>query len=306
MSASNGRHIGLDLGGTNVKWAVVEQAGVDGWTTLDRGQVSTDSSGGERSVVPQLAALAAQVRDGIEGPVGSLGVAVPGLYIPESGVVTFLTNVPGDWTATPVGAPLAEATGLPTAIINDARAFGLAELRFGAGRHVDSFIGLTLGTGVGGVFALGNQVVQGFRGQAGELGHQTLDPDGPWCGCGNRGCLEAYTRADQVAIVCGTSDPREAVEKARAGDERAIAGLAEIGRYLGIGISNAVTVLTPDLVILGGGWSSAGDFIIEPIKAEMRRRVITTPVERVEVVLAELGTWAGAIGAAVHGAEVAA
>ncbi len=299
------RHIGLDLGGTNIKWAVVEEAG-DDWRTLDQGQVPTDISDGERTVVPQLAELAVQVRDGVDGPVHSLGVAVPGLYIPETGVVTFLTNVPGDWSATPVGEPVAQATGLPTALINDARAFGLAELRFGAGRDVESFIGFTLGTGVGGVFAIGNHVIQGYRGQAGELGHQTIDPDGPWCGCGNRGCVEAYARADQVALVCGTADPREAIERARAGDERARAGLAEIGRYLGIGISNAITVLTPERVILGGGWASAGDLIIEPIKAEMRRRVITTPVERIEVVLAELGTWAGAIGAAVHGAERAA
>jgi glucokinase len=300
------RYIGLDLGGTNIKWAVVEQSGPDGWHTLDRGQVSTDTSREEASVVPQLASLAAEVRAGVDdGEVVSLGVAVPGLYIPETGVVTFLTNVPGDWSATPTGEPIATATGLPTALINDARAFGLAELRFGAGRDVDSFIGFTLGTGIGGVFAIGNRVIQGYRGQAGELGHQTIDPNGPWCGCGNRGCVEAYCRADQVAIVCGTADPREAIEKARAGDERAIAGLAEIGRYLGIGISNAITVLTPDLVILGGGWSSAGEFLILPIKAEMRRRVITTPVERVDVVLARLGTWAGAIGAAVHGAEQA-
>ncbi|MFV2062389.1 MAG: ROK family protein [Chloroflexota bacterium] len=304
MSDSRG-HIGLDLGGTNIKWAVVEQSGPQGWQTLDRGQVATDVSGGDLSVVPQLAALAVEVRNGVSGRVASLGVAVPGLYIPETSVVTFLTNVPGDWSATPVGVPLAKATGLPTAIINDARAFGLAELRFGAGRAVDSFIGLTLGTGIGGVFALGNQVVQGYRGQAGELGHQTIDPDGPWCGCGDRGCVEAYARADEVARLCGTDDPRQAIEAARAGDERAIAGLAQIGRYLGIGISNAVTVLTPDLVILGGGWASAGDLIIGPIKAEMRRRVITTPVERIDVVLAELGTWAGAIGAAVHGAESA-
>ncbi len=304
--APSTRHLGLDLGGTNVKWVVVESPGEgsgDTWQTLDQGSVPTDTSGGERTVVPQLAELATRVRDGVGGPVESLGVAVPGLYIPESGVVTFLTNVPGDWSATPVGVPLARASGLPTALINDARAFGLAELRFGAGRDVRSFIGFTLGTGIGGVFAIDDQVIQGYRGQAGELGHQTIDPDGPWCGCGNRGCVEAYCRADQVAIVCGTANPREAIERARAGDERAIAGLAEIGRYLGIGISNAITVITPELVILGGGWASAGEFLIEPIKAEMRRRVITTPVERVEVVLAELGTWAGAIGAAVHGAE---
>jgi glucokinase len=301
------RYIGLDLGGTNIKWAVVERSGPDGWHTLDRGQVSTDSSRGEDSVVPQLAALATEVRDGVAGgPVLTCGVAVPGLYIPGTGVVVFLTNVPGDWSATPTGEPIAEATGLPTALINDARAFGLAELRFGAGRDVDSFIGFTLGTGVGGCFAIGNQVIQGYRGRAGELGHQTIDPDGPWCGCGNRGCVEAYCRADQVAIACGTRDPREAIEKARAGDQRAIDGLAQIGRYLGIGISNAVTVLTPQLVILGGGWSSAGDLLIEPIKAEMERRVLIGADERTDVVLAELGTWAGAIGAAVHGAEEAA
>jgi glucokinase len=305
------RHIGLDLGGTNIKWAVVERAAGDAWRTLDQGSEPTDLSGGERSIVPQLAALAVRLRDENEvdrraGTVVSAGVAVPGLYIPDTGVVTFLTNVPGDWSATPVGAPVAAATGLPTALINDARAFGLAELRFGAGRDVDSFVGLTLGTGIGGVFALGNQVIQGYRGQAGELGHQTIDPDGPWCGCGNRGCVEAYARADQVALLCGTSDPREAIEKARAGDARARAGLAEVGRYLGIGIANAITVLTPELVILGGGWSSAAELIIEPIKAEIARRVITTPVDRIDVVLAELGTWAGAIGAAVHGAERAA
>jgi glucokinase len=299
------RHIGLDLGGTNIKWAVVEHAG-DDWQTLDQGQVATDLAGGERTIVPQLAALAIEVRDGVGAPVHSLGVAVPGLYLPETGVVTFLTNVPGDWSATPVGEPVAAATGLPTALINDARAFGLAELRFGAGRGVDSFIGLTLGTGIGGVIALDNQVLQGYRGQAGELGHQTIDPDGPWCGCGNRGCVEAYARADQVAIVCGTADPREAIERARAGDERARAGLAEIGRYLGIGIANAISLLTPDRVILGGGWAIAAELIIEPIEAELRRRVITTPVDRVEVVLAELGTWAGAVGAAVHGGEQAA
>jgi len=301
------RHIGLDLGGTNIKWAVVEQSGPDGWHTLDRGQVPTDTSSQDASVVAQLADLGLEVRDGVtDGAVDSLGVAVPGLYIPETGVVTFLTNVPGDWSATPVGMPLEEATGLPTALINDARAFGLAELRFGAGRDVDSFIGFTLGTGVGGVVAIGNQVIQGYRGRAGELGHQTIDPDGPWCGCGNRGCVEAYCRADQVAIVCGTRDPREAIEKARAGDQRAIDGLAEIGRYLGIGISNAVTIITPELVILGGGWSSAGDLLIEPIRAEMRRRVLIGSGEHTDVVLAELGTWAGAIGAAVHGAERAA
>lgn len=301
------RHIGLDLGGTNIKWTVAERSGPDDWHTLDRGQVTTDRAGEDAGIVAQLATLATAVRDGVtDGPVLTCGVAVPGLYIPETGVVTFLTNVPGEWSATPVGEPIALATGLPTALINDARAFGLGELRFGAGKDVDSFIGLTLGTGIGGVVALDNQVLQGYHGQAGELGHQTIEPDGPWCGCGNRGCMEAYCRADQVAAACGTADPREAIEKARTGDQQAIDGLTQIGRYLGIGISNAVTVLTPERVILGGGWAGAGDLLIEPIRAEMRRRVLVDSGDRVDVVLAELGTWAGAIGAAVHGAEEAA
>jgi glucokinase len=301
------RYVGLDLGGTNIKWSVVERSGPDGWHTLDRGQVPTDRAGEDAGIVAQLCSLATDVRDGIaDGPVLTCGVAVPGLYIPETGVVTFLTNVPGDWSARATGEPIAQATGLPTALINDARAFGLGELRFGAGKDVDSFIGLTLGTGIGGVIALDNEVLQGYHGQAGELGHQTIEPDGPWCGCGNRGCMESFCRADQVAAACGTKDPREAIERARAGDRRAIEGLAQVGRYLGIGISNAVTILTPELVILGGGWSSAGDLLIEPIEAEMRQRVLIDSGDRTDVVIAELGTWAGAIGAAVHGAEQAA
>lgn len=301
------RFMGLDLGGTNIKWTVVERSGPDGWHTLDQGQVPTDRAGQDAGIVAQLCTLATEVRDGIDdGPVLTCGVAVPGLYVPETGVVTFLTNVPGDWSATPTGAPIEAATGLPTAIINDARAFGLGELRFGAGKDVESFIGLTLGTGIGGVVALENRVLLGYNGQAGELGHQTIEPDGPWCGCGNRGCMESFCRADQVAAACGTKDPREAIEKAHAGDRRAIDGLRQVGRYLGIGISNAITVLTPERVILGGGWASAGELLIEPIKAEMERRVLIDSGDRVDIVLAELGTWAGAIGAAVHGAEQAA
>ena len=215
------RHIGLDLGGTNIKWVVVERR--RGRLAHARPGPGADRRlGGEATVVPQLAELAVEVRDGAGGPVASLGVAVPGLYIPESGVVTFLTNVPGDWSATPVGAPVAEASGLPTA--SSSTTPGPSASRSCASAPAGTcatFVGLTLGTGIGGVFAIDDQVVQGYRGQAGELGHQTIDPDGPWCGCGNRGCVEAYARADQVAIVCGTADPREAIEKARAGDERA-------------------------------------------------------------------------------------
>ncbi len=299
------RHLGLDLGATNLKWAVVEQAGGT-WRTLANGQAptrgATDPAEVPGVIVAQLTVVAAEAI-AAWGPVVSIGIGVPGLYDPASGRTRFLPNVPGPWDGHPVAGPVAAATGVPAFLINDARAFGLAELRLGAGRGAASMVGLTLGTGVGGVIAIGGQVHQGHDGTAGELGHQTIDPDGPWCGCGSRGCVEAYARADQIAAACGTSTVEEAVRAAQAGDERARAGLAAVGRYLGIGIANAVKVITPDRIVIGGGVAGAGELLFGAIRAELRRCVTMTNVDAVELVTAELGTLAGAIGAAVHGAE---
>ena len=225
---------------------------------------------------------------------------------PGAGTTRFLVNFPGGWHGTPVARPVGEALGLPAVLVNDARAFGLAELRLGAGRGARTMIGLTLGTGVGGVIAVDGRVHQGHDGTAGEIGHQTIEPDGPWCGCGNRGCLEAFARGDQDRGRVRDGDGRGGGRPFRAGDERARAGLAEIGRYLGIGIANMITVITPERVVIGGGVAAAGHVLLEPVRAELRRRVRTTSLDEVEVVTAELGTWAGAIGAAVHGAETIA
>ena len=302
------RHVGLDMGATNLKWAVVEHA--DGtWSTLAHGQVPTrlvpDPEAVPDAVVAQLAEVAVAAI-AAWGPVVSVGVGIAGLYDPIAGTARFLPNVPGPWAGHPVAGPVARAAGVPVFLVNDARAFGLAELRLGAGRGASSMVGLTLGTGVGGVIAVGGRVHQGHDGTAGELGHQTIDPDGPWCGCGNRGCVEAYARADQIAAACGTATAEEAVRAAQAGDAQARAGLADVGRYLGIGIANMITVITPDRVVIGGGVAAAGELLFGPIRAEIARRVKTTSIEDVTVVAAELGILAGAIGAAVHGAERAA
>ena len=214
--------------------------------------------------------------------------------------------MPGDWAGRPVAPPVAAALGLPVRLINDARAFGLAELRLGAGRGAAAMVGLTLGTGVGGVIAVDGTVHLGHDGTGGEVGHQTIDPDGPMCGCGNYGCLEAFARADRLSEACGTATAEEAVTKARAGDERALAGLARVGRYLGIGIASMIVVISPDKVVIGGGIAAAGDLLFAPIRAELALRVHTTSLDAVTLVAAELGVWAGAIGAAVHGAERAA
>jgi len=297
------RHIGLDLGATNLKWAALERTG-DAWEVLERGQVPTDAAAGADAVIARMSALAADARATWPG-IDSVGVGVPGLYDDGAGAATFLPNLPPDWAGRAVAGPMREALGLPVRLINDARAFGLAELRLGAGRGCDTMVGLVLGTGVGGVVVVGGQVHFGHDGTGGELGHQTILPDGPACTCGNRGCLESLAKAQAVAEACGTETAEEAVSAARAGDSRAIDGIAEIGRWLGIGIANLIVVLTPDRVVLGGGVAGAGDLLLDPVRAEVARRVHVTSLDAVEIVSAELGTWAGAIGAGIHGAQPA-
>jgi glucokinase len=298
------RHLGLDLGGTNIKAVVVAHA-ADDWRVLHRDQVPTPAGDGPDAVVGRLIELG---RDAIRrvGGASTVGIGIPGLYDPVAGTTRFLVNIPGAWAGKPVSGPVGDALGLPAALINDARAFGLAELRLGAGQGASTMIGLTLGTGVGGVVAIDGRVHQGHDGTAGEIGHQTLEADGPECGCGNRGCLEAFARADRIAARCGTATAEEAIERARAGDARALDGLAQVGRYLGTGIANMIAVLTPDRVVIGGGLAAATDLLTDAIHVEIRRRVHTTSLAEVEIVPAALGTWAGAIGAAIHGAEAAA
>jgi glucokinase len=307
MAGETTRHLGLDLGATNLKWAMLAQP--DGaWSIEARDQIATrvtpDPADIPAAVVAQLTEVAREAM-GATGRAASVGIGIPGLYDPATGSTRFLVNLPGPWAGQPVAGPVGQALGLRVALINDARAFGLAELRLGAGRGASSMVGLTLGTGVGGVIAVNGEVHQGHDGTAGEIGHQTIDPDGPWCGCGNRGCLEAFARADQVAALCGTRTAEEGLARARAGDDRARRGVADLGRYLGIGIANMIAVISPDRVVIGGGISAAFDLLLPPIDSELRRRVHTTALNEVEIVRAELGTWAGAIGAAIHGAEEA-
>ena len=260
------------------------------------------ASEGPDAVVGRLADLAAEVV-AREPSVATVGIGVAGPYRPTDGTIQDLTNFPGDWAGRPVASVVSARVGLPVALINDARAFGLAELRMGAGRGASSMVGITWGTGLGGVVAIDGRVVQGHDGSAGEIGHQTLDADGPSCNCGSNGCLEAYVRADRIAEAGGAATADEVVARARAGDDVAIAVFAEMGRYLGIGLANVITVLTPDRVVIGGGRAAALDLVEPAMRAELQRRVTMTDLSAVEIVTAELGIWAGAIGAAIHAAE---
>ncbi len=295
------RHLGLDLGGTNIKWAVIEQD-ADGPAMVASGQEPTHTADGPRGVVAQLIQVGQRaVR--AAGPVHTAGTGVPGMYEPATGRTRFIPNIPGDWAGLPVARLVGDGLDVPARLINDARACTLAELRLGAGRGARAILAITVGTGVGGGLALDGRVYQGPDGAAGEFGHQTILPDGPKCGCGNFGCLEPLANAAAISAACGTSGVEEAVAAARAGDERALAGLARVGAYLGIGAANVVVLLAPERVVVGGGVAGAGELLLEPMRAELRRRVHIADAAGIQVVPAELGKWAGAIGAALHGAE---
>jgi glucokinase len=227
-----------------------------------------------------------------------------GVFDGVAGTATFLPNLPGNWAGTPVREPVAAALGAGAVLVNDARAFAVGESRLGAasGRRTALFV--TVGTGVGGGVVVDGRLHLGI-GTAGEFGHQTVDPAGPVCGCGNRGCVEAVACAGAIAAAaeCGTVE--EAVEAAQSGDEQARAALEQAGRALGIALANAVLLLAPERIVVGGGVAGAGDLLLDPIRDELRRRVRVAPIERIDVVPAELGPGAGAIGAALWAAECA-
>ena len=290
-------HLGLDVGGTNLKWAVVERDAEP--RLLKTGRLPTDTHDGEKSVVGQLRDVARTVFGEIED-IESVGVGMPGVLDPDAGVTRFIPNIPGNWDGVQVTDEVAGAVGSRCRLINDARAFALAEHGLGAGRGATSMLGITLGTGVGGGLVLDGRLHLGYRGTAGEFGHQTILPDGPQCGCGNRGCLETLAQASAIAGACGQPSVEEAVAAARGGDLRAQEGLRNAGRYLGIGVSNVVVLVGVDRVVLGGGVAGAGEMLLEPIREELQRRVHVTDVARIDVVCGELGIWAGAIGAALH------
>jgi glucokinase len=184
-------------------------------------------------------------------------------------------------------------------MINDARAFTLAETRLGAGRGCATVICLVLGTGVGGGVVVDGRLRLGPHGRAGEIGHQVVVVDGPPCGCGGRGCLEAVANAGVLASLGGRSSVEEVFAAAAEGDERAEAAIRTVVGHLAHGIGNMVTVLMPDRVVIGGGIAGAGDRLLEPLRERVRRQAVFVPEGSYEIVPAALGPYAGAIGAAL-------
>jgi glucokinase len=295
------RFLGLDLGGTNIKAAIVE--GNDDATiptVISTTLHATRAELGPHAVTDRLIEVGRATIDEF-GPVTAAGLGVPGIFEADTGRIVLFPNLPGAWAGHPLRDPVGVALGVPTTIINDARAFVLAEGTIGAGRAHGTLVGLTLGTGIGGGIMIDGQIHLGAFGTAGEIAHQIIIPDGPRCGCGNRGCVEVLAKADALAALVGLPDAASVYARAADGDEDCLAAIDTVANFIGIGLANVVTVLGPSCIVIGGGIIAAGDLVLEPIRKAMATHLVLAPADRVSVVPAELGNWAGAIGAALAG-----
>jgi glucokinase len=305
--------IGVDLGGTKIYTALALPAG----ELLAEVVAPTGADGGLEQV---LAKIVATVRDvtsqaGPDLTVRALGIGAPGPLDAETGLVYFAPNL--GWHNVPLKDLLQKALGLPVGVDNDANLAALGEQVFGAGRGVRSMVYITVSTGVGGGLILDGRIYHGAGGGAGEIGHTTIDPGGPVCGCGNRGCLEvlasgtAMARRAREIIAAGGGlnmlgatgglpgkvTAKTVADAAAAGDPEALAILAEAGRALGIGVANVINLLNPELVVLGGGAMKAGPPLWQAMEEEVRRRALQASLARARLVPAWLGSRAGVLGA---------
>ena len=296
------RFLGVDLGGTNIKYAVIE---IDGTSIKEvlKDQISTEAKNGPDHVTDRIATLIKKI-DG-EMPIVGVAVAVPGIFNHDTGEILLFPNLPGAWENYPFTKKLTEATGKSIALINDARAFCLAESTLGAGRGHRYVACIVMGTGVGGGLVIDGKVHEGATRGAGEIAHQVVAPDGPVCGCGTRGCVEALTSSAAISEMAGTNTPEEAYERAKAGDEKAIAAFRSAGKWLGIALANVNAVFSPEVFIVGGGVAQAGDLVLDFIRAELHERNHLWPNSAFKVVPAQLSFFAGATGAALKAAAAA-
>ena len=321
MSAKERYTAGVDLGGTKIFSLVTlpdgREAGSDYRPTLaDEGpQAVIDRI--VDSVRASLAAAGATEAD-LEG----VGMAAPGTVDRREGVVGDSPNLPG-WHAVPVARTLEDALRVPVTLENDANAAALGEHMFGAGRGFRHMVFITVSSGVGGGIILDGRLYRGATGAAGEVGHMVLDEEGPLCGCGRRGCLEALSSGTAIAAraaalaaegespvlarMARESPPLTAEDVERAaleGDAVARRVIEDAGSYLGLGLVNLVHVVNPHGIVIGGGVSRMGDLILEPARQVVRRRCFRLSQEGLQIVPGALGDRAGALGAIVALADV--
>ena len=313
MSKDSVALVGVDIGGTNIKIALVDPAT---GRLLERSRLKTRAERGPEAVLGDLAQSVKELirHGGARGcQVAGVGVGAAGIIDSKEGLVITSPNLPG-WVRLPLTARLGEELRLPVAVGNDVDCLGYGEYWLGAGRELGDFLGIAVGTGVGGCLIIGGKAWTGVGGSAGEIGHMTIEPDGERCLCGNRGCLETLASASWLvwraekklqqgtasllAKEAGELDAEDICRAAMKGDPLARELFARVGRSLAIAIGNVVHLLDIRAVLIGGGMARAWDAFIDPLKEELARRVTMAPAAAVRVVRAELGDDAGSLGAA--------
>ena len=247
-------------------------------------------------LVDALEVLAGQL-----GDVQSLGVGVPGL-ITLDGVMRASPNIPGSVDVA-VGPELSKRLGRQVNVDNDGNLAALAEWRYGAARGAKNMWMVTLGTGIGGGHVVNGVVQRGVNGFAGEIGHIVVNPDGPRCTCGRKGCWEVYASGRGLRMLAAGESGESVIARARNGDADAVTVLEAWARWVAIGLSNLTNVSDPDVIVIGGGVSEAAD-IVMPIVQRWFVETLYSPEQRKhpDLRVAQLGEHAGAIGAALFGA----
>lgn len=313
--------VGVDIGGTKIAGALVS---ADGRITR-REQVATPEA--EAEILDATAELITMLREAADADVAGIGMACAGLVDGAAGRLWFAPNLP--WRDLDVADEIARRVGSEVLVENDANAAAWGEYRHGAGRDCTDMLLATVGTGVGGGCIIDDRLLRGAHGIGGEIGHLTIDPHGPRCGCGNDGCLEVFAsgtaleRTARELIASGAAKgaglrercggaPEEltgqdVTELARAGDEGAVGLFTELGTRLGEGLASICAVVDPALVVVGGGVADAGALLLDPVAEAFAERLIgrgNRPSPR--VVPAELGNDAGLVGVAALAREVAA
>ncbi len=308
--------IGVDIGGTFVKVALVGQGPV----ILEHSRLEMDTSQSAETVLRALASnlsgLVSRVGKDVVPPVG---VGCAGLIDSELGIVRTSPNLPL-WKDVPLTRVLSERLGTSVTLDNDANVFSFAEGFYGAARDCPNGVFVTLGTGVGGGLKLDGRLYTGACGYAGEIGHTTIVPDGPVCACGNRGCLESLVGSASIVRrvrsiieeegrqdewLCGGLSSldeltvKEVGRAAGAGNEIALRVFGEVGEYLGIALANIINLLNPDMAVIGGGVARAGEPLFSAVRSTVLRRALGLSGKCVEIVPARFGQDAGVVGAAM-------
>ena len=292
---------GIDLGGTNIKYGLVDRHAKIVYTN------STPTGSSRAAILKQFGMIASELESFAaehNAEVFTIGVGSPGIVDIQKGkVVGGSPNVVG-WRGTDIKRSLEKASGLEVCVDNDANVMALAEHRFGAGKGKASGLYITVGTGLGSGIILNNSIWRGAWYAGAEMGHSIINFDGVPCQCGKRGCLEMYVNAASFAKYYGREVPAGSGSKfifelAKKGDKEAIAAIKTSAEYLAIGIGSALEILNPEIVVIGGGVAAGGEIYFGTIRRSIKKYASKASVAQVRIVPAKLGNDAGMLGAAL-------